>query len=348
MDRTLRRKHAAADRLDYDLCFYYYIVEANIISVNRIDRLHAILTHLQSKKKVTARQIADRFNLSQRTVYRDIKALEESGVPVIGEAGSGYSIMEGYRLPPVMFSQDEANALLMGAKLTGQFADTSISKHFDSALFKIKAVLRSGDKEFVEDLDSSIEVFRGHGPAGEISQQHLSNLQQAIAHKKVIGLRYLALYSEESTIRQVEPIGLTYYSTAWHLIAWCRLRNGYRDFRVGRIQQLTVTDEEFDSGAHPSIQEYIQRTTSTTELEEVIVRIDKQAAKYIGDQKYLYGFISSEPLGDQVEMKFLTAYMKAFARWMLLFTRYAEIISPEKLKLEVLGCIRELQQHYNV
>src|SRR6185312_1588975 len=118
--------------------------------MNRIDRLHAILTHLQSKKRVTAQEMADRFNISLRTVYHDVKALDEFGVPVIGEAGSGYTIMEGYRLPPVMFTQEEACALLLGGKLVERFTDGSVKQHFQSALFKNKAVLRSPDKEYVD------------------------------------------------------------------------------------------------------------------------------------------------------------------------------------------------------
>src|SRR5438105_10442497 len=127
--------------------------------MNRIDRLHAILTHLQSKRKVTAQEIADRFEISLRTVYRDVKALDESGVPVIGEAGSGYSIMEGYRLPPVMFTQEEAAALLLGAKLAEQWTDASIKKHFNAALYKIKAVLRTSDREHMDHLDDHIAVL---------------------------------------------------------------------------------------------------------------------------------------------------------------------------------------------
>src|ERR1044072_6926076 len=126
--------------------------------MNRIDRLHAILTHLQSKKRVTAQEIADRFNISLRTVYRDVKALEESGVPVIGEAGSGYTVMEGYRLPPVLFTQEEASALLMGAKLAQHQTDASVQKHFLAALYKIKAVLRTSDKEHMDALDDNIAV----------------------------------------------------------------------------------------------------------------------------------------------------------------------------------------------
>src|ERR1700733_12245085 len=104
--------------------------------MNRIDRLHAILTHLQSKRKVTAQEMAHRFRISLRTVYRDVKSLEESGVPVIGEAGSGYTIMEGYRLPPVMFTREEASALLLGSKPAEQFSDGSVRRHFEAALFK--------------------------------------------------------------------------------------------------------------------------------------------------------------------------------------------------------------------
>lgn len=126
--------------------------------LNRVDRLHAILVHLQSKKRVTAQELADRFDLSLRTVYRDVKALDESGIPIIGEAGIGYSIMEGYRLPPVMFTQEEASSLLLGGKLVQQFTDGSVKKHFDTAMFKIKAVLRSTDKDYVEQLDERITV----------------------------------------------------------------------------------------------------------------------------------------------------------------------------------------------
>src|SRR6202000_3508213 len=102
---------------------------------------------------------AGRCNIILRTVYRDVKALDESGVPAIGEAGSGYSIMEGYRLPPVMFTQEEASALLLGAKLAEQFTDGSVQRHFHAALFQIQAVLRSPDKEYVDSLTEHIEIL---------------------------------------------------------------------------------------------------------------------------------------------------------------------------------------------
>ena len=110
--------------------------------MNRIDRLAAILIQLQSRPLLKAQDIADKFSISLRTVYRDVKALEEAGVPVIGEAGSGYRLMEGYKLPPVMFSQEEATALLTASKLVASKTDAGIRRHYTTALDKIRAILR--------------------------------------------------------------------------------------------------------------------------------------------------------------------------------------------------------------
>ncbi|HVS97994.1 MAG TPA: YafY family protein, partial [Puia sp.] len=260
--------------------------------MNRIDRLHAILTHLQSKRKVTAQEMADRFNISLRTVYRDVKALDESGVPVIGEAGSGYTIMEGYRLPPVMFTQEEASALLLGGKLAERFTDGSVRRHFQSALFKVKAVLRSPDKEYVDSLTEHIEVLTRYAPDSDSPQQYLSLLQQAIVHKKAVFIQYRSNEKEEITRRRVEPIGLVYYGSAWHLIGWCHLRNDYRDFRLTRMLGVTLEDFTFDPASHPSIREYIDRITAGADLREAVVLVDKRIVKYLQEQKYLNGFVS--------------------------------------------------------
>ena len=310
--------------------------------MNRIDRLHAILTHLQSKKRVTAQEMADRFNISLRTVYRDVKALDESGVPVIGEAGSGYTIMEGYRLPPVMFTQEEASALLLGSKLAEQFTDESIRRHFSASLFKIKAVLRSTDKEFVDNLADHIEVLGRRESDAELSPQYLSRLQQALATKRVLHLKYQAAGDEPVTLRDVEPIGLCYYASNWHLIAWCRLRNGYRDFRSSRILKATLTENIFDASSHPSVQEYIKQimANSKSELQEATVCFDKKVIKYLQEQKYRNGFVSAEDLGDSLRMKFLVYSMPFFGRWLLSYTDAVTVEAPDTLKT----CMKDLAE----
>jgi predicted DNA-binding transcriptional regulator YafY len=292
--------------------------------------------------------MADRFNISLRTVYRDVKALDESGVPVIGEAGSGYTIMEGYRLPPVMFTQEEASALLLGSKLAEQFTDESIRKHFSAALFKIKAVLRATDKEFVDSLTDHIEVLGRRQPEDELTPQYLSLLQQAIVTKRVLHLRYQAGGNEATTMRDVEPIGLCYYSSNWHLIAWCRLRNGYRDFRSSRILKATLTENTFDASSHPSVQEYIKQimANSKSELQEATVCFDKQVVRYMQEQKYRNGFVSEEDLGTTLRMKFLVYSMPYFGRWLLTYTDAVTVESPDCLKIVMKELAEKLYGHH--
>ena len=314
--------------------------------MNRIDRLHAILTHLQSKKKVTAQEMADRFNISLRTVYRDVKALDESGVPVIGEAGSGYTIMEGYRLPPVMFTQEEASALLLGAKLAEQFTDGSVKRHFNAALFKIKAVLRGPDKEYVDSLTEHVEILIRNTPDKESPQQFLSQLQQAVVHKYIVHLQYRSNLKEETTRRAVEPIGLLYYGSAWHLIGWCQLRGDYRDFRVSRMLSVTLDERTFEPGAHPSIQQYIEQIRASSDLQEAIVRVSKDTAKYLVEQKYLNGFVSEEDMGACLRMKFLTSSIFYFARWLLMYTDAVIVEEPASLKEQIRELSEKLAAHH--
>jgi predicted DNA-binding transcriptional regulator YafY len=314
--------------------------------VNRIDRLHAILTHLQSKKLVTAQEMADRFDISLRTVYRDVKALDESGVPVIGEAGTGYTIMEGYRLPPVMFSQEEASALMLGSKLAEQFTDGSVKKHFNAALFKIKAVLRSTDKEYVDNLTDHIAILNRRPPDAEPTQQCLSLLQQAVANKRVVQVSYHSSNKDETTRRDLEPFGLLYYSSAWHLIAWCRMRNGYRDFRLSRMISAILKDEVFDGSTHPSVHDYLKQMRAERELQEVVILVDKTIINHLKEQKFLNGFVSEEDMGAHVSMKFLTSSLDYFARWLLAYTDKVKIQSPEPLQVLMKDLCEQLYTHY--
>ncbi len=223
--------------------------------MNRIDRLFGILTLLQSKKFVTAEKLSGHFNISIRTVYRDIKALGELGIPVSFEPFKGYGIMPGYFLPPVSFSSEEANALVLMERMIMGFADQSIQKHYTTALNKVKAVLRSGQKEKLELLDMNT---RFQFPANMINDfEHLSVLQEAIASKLMLKMDYQNK-NEETSTRLIEPIGLIFYAFSWHLIAWCHKRSEYRDFRVSRIERVQFTGQEFTQKDHITLNDYMQ------------------------------------------------------------------------------------------
>ncbi|MFC0775510.1 helix-turn-helix transcriptional regulator [Terrimonas alba] len=223
--------------------------------MNRIDRLFSILTYLQSKKFVPAEKIAEKFKISVRTVYRDIKALGESGIPISFEQQRGYFVVQGYFLPPVSFSTEEANAFLLMEAIVSGFSDKSIQMHYSNGLNKIKAVLRSSQKEKVDTLSDNIKL---QVPASiRYDFEYLSIIQTSISSRMILELDYKN-NNEEISKRQVEPIGLVFYAFSWHLIGWCHMRNDYRDFKVARILKLRNTDLPFTKQDHIELDSYMK------------------------------------------------------------------------------------------
>ena len=226
--------------------------------MNRIDRLMGIVTVLQSKKFVTAEHIAVKYSISVRTVYRDIKALTEIGVPVSFENGRGYFIVQGYFLPPVSFSKEEANALILMSAVTQRFSDVSIKKHYESALNKVTAVMRGSERDKAEQLQEQIKmVIPTCGMGGNNDFEYLSTLQTTISGRTILEIHYKNT-NEEVSKRDIEAIGLIFYAYNWHLIAWCHIRNDYRDFRVSRILKMRNTNDPFKKSDHVDINDYMK------------------------------------------------------------------------------------------
>lgn len=210
----------------------------------RLSRLTAILIQLQSKRLMTATELAEKYEVSVRTIYRDIRALEEAGVPILTEEGKGYTLSEGYRLPPVMFTEAEANALITAAKFISRNKDSSLVQHYNEAITKIKAILRYHDKDKAELLASRIAFFQN--VKQETTSQYLSIVQRAITHFQPLQIEYEAISTQLSTQRIIEPLGLYHTQENWILIAWCRLREAHREFRLDRIQDLRLLDTPFE------------------------------------------------------------------------------------------------------
>ncbi|MFB9863517.1 helix-turn-helix transcriptional regulator [Rufibacter immobilis] len=223
--------------------------------MNRVDRLFGILTLLQSKKYVTAEKIAEAFGISVRTVYRDVKALGEQGVPVGFEPHKGYFVVQGYFLPPVSFTSEEANALLLMEAMVFGFTDKSIHTHYASALSKVKAVLRTTQKEKLDFLNNHIKLQM---PACfNNDYEYLALIQEAIINTSILEIGYKNK-NEEVSKRQLEPIGLIFYAFSWHLIGWCHHRQDYRDFKVSRILTIKNTGLPFLKTDHMAINDYMQ------------------------------------------------------------------------------------------
>ena len=226
--------------------------------MNRINRITAILTQLQSKRIVTAKSIAERFNISLRTVYRDIKTLQEAGVPIGSENGVGYFIVDGYKLPPVMFTEEEANALITAEKLVLQKNEASLTKNYVSALIKIKSVLRNSQKDKIELLESRIgaDVKYTLSP----TSNYLEKIQKAITESIVLKIEYQSLYKNELTKRTVKPLAFYFTENDWVVIAYCNLRNALREFRLDKIKKLQFTEDYFTDFKEFNLKEYFKQT----------------------------------------------------------------------------------------
>lgn len=310
--------------------------------MNRIDRIAAILIQLQSRRVTKAQLIADRFGISLRTVYRDIRTLEEAGVPIIGEAGAGYSLADGYRLPPISFTLDEATAFITAEKLVENLTDQDNSSSFKSAMYKIRAVLRNADKDYLTGIDESVEVLRARClPRLPDQINPMQIILKAIAIRKVVSLSYFSFYRQVHTERCVEPVGVFYLDNHWHLIAWCRMQKDYRDFRFDRMLDVQHTEDGI-SKSHPSLKDYLAKVYEQRNLHRVVLRVDKEAALHLGEQKYYNGYIGETPIGDELEMSFLTISLEGFARWYMSFGDYANIMEPDSLSERVKDITKKL------
>lgn len=220
--------------------------------MTRLTRLTNILLHLQSKRVVTAQELADKFDITQRTVYRDIRALEEAGVPVIGEVGIGYSLADGYRIPPVMFTQQEINALLTAQQYFRKNTDKSAYNDLVNVVTKIKAIIRYSEKEKAEKLEERLYIFSNEKTN---ETNFLSTIQLAVTNCWILKIKYHTIYSDTVSDRYVEPLAVYFTKGNWIMVAFCRLRNDLREFRLDRILNLITTTDIFPH-RHFSFEDY--------------------------------------------------------------------------------------------
>lgn len=302
--------------------------------MNRIDRLSAILIMLQSSSIVKIKQITDRFNISSRTVYRDLRALEDSGIPLAGDSRTGYSLVDGFKLPPLMFTQEEAFSFIATEKLIDKFTDKGFKSSYKSGIEKIKAVMRLAEIKTIEDFNNKIGTLNYHLKDSDSTQNILHKLIDGAAKRKKVQINYYSYNRNETNDRTVDPVGIFFSMSNWYLIAYCNAVKDYRTFRISRIQNITQTNEGFDLD-HPPLDSFLKTLGDREHLQKIVIEVNEKDMLLIDENRYYQGLITEKELNGKVELHFMTFSFDRFARWYLSYIDIARIIYPVEFRTKV-------------
>ena len=292
-------------------------------AMNRIDRLFGILLVLQHKRRIRAQDLARQFEVSKRTIYRDMSALNQMGIPLAALPGEGFELVEGYYLPPLMFTENEAVALLLGSRLLTQQSVGSVSQSADSALAKIKVALPDSVRARSEELAGVIGFITPRAKF-DLDDPQLLLIQRAIQEKRVLYLRYRGYQKEEITEREVEPHQLFYADGVWYFEAYCRLRKGMRDFRLSRMEAVEPRNEIFQ-----------KKRTGKPQTQPIIViriRFLPEVVRWVRErQHYGYQHDEQESLKGAI-MVYHVNQASEIIPWILGWGASAEVLSPKELR----------------
>lgn len=291
--------------------------------MKQMDRRLLILMRLREEAPVRAADLAGECGCSVRTVYRDIDALCQAGVPVAAMPGEGYRLVPGYHLPPIAFTAQEAVQLLLGSDLALRLGTAAQRDAVRAAAAKVEAVLRPETRREVDHLRDRIRVSRWTQVQ---SSPWLPLLQQAVIHDRVVRLRYHAFSSGEVTERRVEPHFLIFYGDDWHLVAHCRLRGEVRDFRAGRIREAELLAERFERP---------ERVEPETEEDgpappEVRVWIEASAVPWARESP-APGFDKEEPAEGGAVFVYRPWGLRHLLPWILSWGASARVLSPPEV-----------------
>lgn len=309
--------------------------------MNRTDRLLAIVLELQRHGARRAEDLAATFETSKRTIYRDVQALCESGVPVVAQAGVGYSLVEGYFLPPLSFSTDEATMLLLGSEFVADSFDAQYRDAAHAAAHKIEAVLSEKLRGEVGYLRGSIAFVAPETLASDASAKFLPTLRRAIIEQRTIRFHYHTRYSmDRSTAqktRDADPYGLVHYGDAWYLMAFCHLRQEVRQFRLDRMTDLNLTEKSFVRPADFKLEPPEKDSRS------VVIRVlfDHEAAPWVRESRsYYVTEMEQQPEGLLVTMK--AHHENEVVGWLLGWCDQVEVLEPESLRRRMVDVAQKI------
>ncbi|MHB8577149.1 MAG: helix-turn-helix transcriptional regulator [Dehalococcoidia bacterium] len=294
--------------------------------MNRTDRLMGILLELQARGELRAEDLARHFEVSVRSIYRDVQALCETGVPVVATPGKGYRLLDGYFLPPLSLTADEAAILALGGEFIRQRVDAELQNAARNALAKLVAVLPPSRRAEVERHTREL-VFPAYGQAAP--GERLRLIRSAIQERKVLRILYHAFRREASEWRDIEPISLVFVGEAWHLAGYCRLRQAPRFFRLDRIDRLRSGSERFERGARHDVAAARRRTVA--DYPEVRVRFDAEVERWVRERQ---PFLFQREEFDAGGSVFVYALREEheLLPWLLSWGAAVEVLEPESLR----------------
>ena len=313
--------------------------------MNRIDRLTGILLRLQSQRYVSVKELEETYHVSERTVFRDISSLLEAGVPLYNEPSLGYTLVDGYKLPPIMFSKDEIAALILSSKYTEHITDRSLKTDLDNALIRLRSVLPEETKDYVERLEKRTTTLPNLRK-NEINDNVIKTIQNAIGEKRTLELNYYSHYRKEWSTRNVYPLNLVHYLYQWHLFAYCTMRNDIRDFRLDRIKEVTVK-ETFSGHDDFDLQHYLDQREEYTPESIVTIKAPNNLIPRMKDY-FLSGrfdVLKKEATYSHIQFN---SYSDTFtAKWLLSFGDQIQIISPVEFKQTMLDTLQHIINHHS-
>ncbi|SEG79811.1 YafY family protein [Paenibacillus sp. UNC499MF] len=316
--------------------------------MNKTDRMLAIILRLQRKGTQRAEDLAAAFETSVRTIYRDMQALCEAGVPVVGAPGQGYSLVEGYFLPPVSFTAEEAVTLLFGIEFVEQQFDEASRAQADAARAKLEAVLPERVRRESQKHRESMKLLAGlgNGAAGN-GTAALALLRGAVLQERTVRFVYAAKDAalpggERFTVREADPYGLVYVNGSWMLIAFCRLRREIRHFRLSRISELALLETTFVKPEEFDLRSY---KPADDRHGEVRLLFRKELANRVREMNYYY-IEETQNVEEGLLVKLKVRSPEEVLHWVLSWGAGVEVLEPESLRVRLQEEIRDMAKRY--
>jgi len=250
----------------------------------------------------------------------------------VGEAGNGYSLMDGYKLPPIMFTKEEVLSFITAEKLMQKFSHQSLGSHYQAAMEKVRSVLRNSDKNLIQNIEKQIDVFSFHTDSGDSLKNVIPIILESIADKTQLNIRYQTVDGRIDN-RTIETVGMFFEFNFWYIMAFCTLRKDFRQFRIDRILEISKT-------LNPFLQEYGQvndyRKKSNGNKVRAKLLVDKKIMSHLVNSKKYYGLTEEVETEQGVELTFETEWISdGFPRWLITFADYATVLEPESLRIRL-------------